>query len=63
MLDQEDDPKLDDYWLTADKRLTGFRKYIEQIIGRVKGAESIYVQGCKSYEEEIVIRERVTSRT
>ena len=37
MLDQEDDPELDDEWLTADEQLTRFSKTIEQIVGRVKG--------------------------
>ena len=37
MLDQEDDPELDDEWLTADEKLTRFSKDIEQIVGRVKG--------------------------
>ena len=44
MLDQEDDPELDDGWLTADKRLTYFSKSREQIIGRFKVAESKSVQ-------------------
>ena len=37
MLDQEDDPELDDEWLTADEQLTHFRKAREKIVGRVKG--------------------------
>ena len=37
MLDQEDDPELDDEWLTADEKLTHCSKDIEQIVGRVKG--------------------------
>ena len=45
MLDQEDDPELDDEWLNADEQLTRFRKYREQIIGRFKGSESPSVQG------------------
>ena len=44
MLDQEDDPELDDGWLTANKQLTRFRKAGEQIVGRFKGTESPYVQ-------------------
>ena len=40
MLDQEDDPDLDDEWLTADERLTCFRKAIEKILGGFKGADS-----------------------
>ena len=38
MLDQDDDPELDDEWLTADEQLTCFRKSREQIVGRVKGS-------------------------
>ena len=37
MLGQEDDPELDDEWLTANEQLTRFRKAREQIVGRVKG--------------------------
>ena len=37
MLDQEDDPDLDDEWLTADEQVTRFRKSREKIVGRVKG--------------------------
>ena len=62
MLDQEDDPELDDEWLTANKHLTRFRKAREQIIGRVKGTESPSVQGPQSYEEDLVVSERVPSR-
>ena len=41
MLDQEDDPELDDdEWLTADEQLTRFSKAREQIAGRVKRTES-----------------------
>ena len=39
MLDQEDDPELDDEWLTADEQLTRFSKDREKIVGRVKGSE------------------------
>ena len=35
----------------------------EQIVGRVKGSESPYVQGNQYSEEDLVVRERVTSRT
>ena len=38
MLDQEDDPDLDDEWLTADDKLTRFREAKEKIVGRVKEA-------------------------
>ena len=40
MLDQGDDPELDDYWLTANDGLTSFRKYREKIVVRVKGSDS-----------------------
>ena len=39
MLYQEDDPELDDEWLTSDEQLTRFSKDREQIVGRVKGTE------------------------
>ena len=63
MLDQEDDSYLDDEWLTADDQLTRFRKAREKIVGRVKGTESPYVQGSQSSEEDLVVWERVPSRT
>ena len=63
MLDQEDDTELDDGWLNADGQLTRFRKAREQIVGRVKGTKSPSVQGPQSSEEELVVRERVPSRT
>ena len=53
MLDQEDDPELDDEWLTADEQLTHFSKSREQIVDRVKGTELPYVQGHQSSEEEL----------
>ena len=63
MLDQEDDPELDDEWLTADEQLTRFSKAREQIVGRVKETESPSVQGPQSSEEDLVVGERVPSRT
>ena len=45
MLDQEDDPELDEEWLTADEQLKRFSKAREQIVGRAKGKELPYVQG------------------
>ena len=63
MLDQEDNPELDYEWLTADEQLTRFSKAREQIVGRVKGTESPYVQGPQSSEEDLVVRERYPSRT
>ena len=50
MLDHEDDPELDDEWLTSDDQLTRFSKAREQIVGRVKGTESTSVQVTQSYE-------------
>ena len=43
MLDQEDDPELDDECLTSDDRLTCCRNTREYIVGRVKVSESSYV--------------------
>ena len=63
MLDQEDDPELDDDWLTADERLTCFSKAREKIVGRVKGSESPYVQGPQYYEKDLVVRDRFPIRT
>ena len=63
MLDREDDTELDDEWLTADDKLTRFRKAREKIVGRVKGTELPSVQGPQSSDEELVVRERVPSRT
>ena len=63
MLDQEDDPELDDEWLTANDQLTHFSKSMEQIVGRIKGTELPSVQGPQSSDEELVVRERVPSRT
>ena len=48
MLDQEEDPELDDEWLTSDEQLTHFRKAREKIEGRVKGSESPSVQSSQS---------------
>ena len=61
MLYQEDDPELDDEWLTADEQLTRFSKSREQTVGRVKVTESPSVQGPQSSEEDLFVRERVTS--
>ena len=63
MLDQEDDPELDDELLTADEQLTRSRKAREKIVGRVKGSELPSVQGPQYFEEDLVVRERVLSRT
>ena len=49
--------------MTADEQLTRFRKAREKIVGRAKGSESPYVQEPQSSEEDLVVRERVPSRT
>ena len=54
---------MDDEWLTADEQLTRFSKAREQIVGRVKGTELPSVKGPRSSEEDLVVRERVPSRT
>ena len=63
MLDQEDDPELDDDWLTADEQSKRFRKAREKRLWRVKGSESPSVQIPQYSEEELVVRERVPRRT
>ena len=63
MLAHVDDPELDDEWLTANEQLTRFSKAREKIVGRVKGTESPSVQGPQSSEEDLVVRERVPTRT
>ena len=63
MLDQDDDPYLDDEWLTANEQLTHFRKAREKIVGRVKGSESPSVQGPQYSEEDLVVRDRVPIST
>ena len=63
MLNQEDDPELDDECLNSNERLTRFSKSGEKIVGRVKEEDFPYVQGIQSYEEDIFVRERVPIRT
>ena len=63
MLDQGDDPELDDDWLNSNEQLTCFSNAREKIIGRVKGVESPPVQVPPFYEEGLVVRDRVPSRT
>ena len=63
LLDQEDDPELDDEFLNADERLTSFSKAREKIMWRVNGEEFPSVQGARSSEEDLVVRERVPSMT
>ena len=62
MLYQEDDPYLDDEWLTTDYRLTHFKKAREKIVGRVKGSESPYFQEPQFSEEDQVVRERFSKQ-
>ena len=47
MLDKKN-PDLYDGWLTANERLTRFRKSINQIVGKVKEVESPSIQGPQS---------------
>ena len=54
---------MDDEWLTADEQLTRFSKAREQIVGRVKVTELSSVHGPQSSEEDLIIMERVPSRT
>ena len=63
MLDQENDPYLDDGWLTADYWLTRFRKTRDRIVGRAKGEDSPSSQGTQYYEEELFVWERTPIRT
>ena len=56
MLDQEDDPALDDEWLTDDGQSKHFSKAREKIVQRVRGSESPYVQGPQCFEEHLVVR-------
>ena len=55
ILYQEDDPELDDEWLTADEQLTIFSKAREKILGSIKVSESSSVQGPQYYEEYLVV--------
>ena len=52
MLYQEDDPELDDEWLTTDDQLTNFSKAREKNVGRVKGSESLSDQVPQSSSED-----------
>ena len=49
--------------MIADEQLTRFSKAREQIVGRFKVIESPSVQGHQPSEEDLVVRERVPSRT
>ena len=49
--------------MTAYDQLTRFRKDREKIVWRIKGTESPYVQGPQYSEEDLVVRERVPSKT
>ena len=63
MLDQEDDPELDDQQLTANEQLTHFIKTRDQIVERVKVTESPSVQGTQSSEKDLVVRKSLPSST
>ena len=63
MLDQEYGPELDDKRLNADEWLIYFRKDIERILRRFKGAETLSVKVIQSSEGALVLRERDPSRT
>ena len=63
MLYQKDHLDLDDEWLTTNDQLTHFSKSREQIMRKVKGSDSPNVQGTQYFEEYLVVRERVPSRT
>ena len=63
MLDQKDDPELDDEWLTANEQLTRLSKAREKIIGLVKGSESTSAQGPQYSEEDLVVGGRAPSST
>ena len=54
---------MDDEWLTSDEQLTHFIKARDKIVGRFKGTELPSIQGSQSYEEDLVVRERVPRRT
>ena len=54
---------MDDEWLNIYERLTRIIKAREEIVGRFKGAELPSFQGTQYYEEDLVVRDRVPSRT
>ena len=49
--------------MTANDQLTSFSIAREKIVGRVKGSESPSFQVTQSYEEDLIVREKVPSRT
>ena len=63
MLDQKNNPKLDDKWLDDDEQLKCYIIDREKILGRVKGSEIPPFKGYKYYHYYLVVRVRVTSRT
>ena len=63
MFDQEDDPELDDEWLTTDDQSARFRKSRQKVLGRFKRADSPYVTVPQNSEEDIVVRERAKGNT
>ena len=58
MLYQINDPELDDGWLTDDEGLTHYNKFRKNILEKVKGEDSPYVQGLQSFEEFQMTMER-----
>ena len=56
MLYLEDDPDLDDKWLTSNYILTRLSTYGYNILGRVKGANTPSVQGPQYSEKDLVLR-------
>ena len=50
-------------WLNYNEQLTLFIKSIDKIVSRFKVEESPSVQGLQYSEKDLLVRERVTSRT
>ena len=61
--DQEDDPELNENWLTTNDQFNVFRRSRYSILWNVKGAESPSVQGPQYYEEYLFVRYNFTSKT
>ena len=49
--------------MTANDQLTRFSKAREKIVGRVKRSESPSIKGPQYSKEDLVVREKVPSRT
>ena len=63
MIEQEDDPDLDDDQFIFNYQFKCFRKSREGILGRVKVTELSYIQGPKSSKEDLFVRDVVPTRT